>query len=117
MFPPPTPPHPLPLGEPKFTVSAEHHLKKAYEHEIGLKMLEMAILKTQILKILWGARPKTPLENPRLESPRQESWRPESDARGAPLLKFLDPPLHTSVLLFLGRLTKYNPNNFQNDYR
>ena len=30
-----------------------HHLKKAYEQEIGLKMLEVAILETQYFKIFW----------------------------------------------------------------
>ena len=48
-------PPPPPLGEPKITISAEHHLKGAYEQEIGLKMLEIAILETQICKIFWGS--------------------------------------------------------------
>ena len=39
------------------------------EYEICLKMLEMAILETQIFKHFWGACPQTPL------------------------LKILDPPL------------------------
>ena len=39
-----------------------HHLKEAYEQEIGLKMLEMAILETQIFKIFCGSMPQTPLE-------------------------------------------------------
>ena len=42
------------LGEQKSTISAEYHFKEAYEQEIGLKMLEMANLKTQIFKIFWG---------------------------------------------------------------
>ena len=39
------------LGEPKITISAEHHLKEVYDQEIGLKMPEMAILETQIFKM------------------------------------------------------------------
>ena len=42
------------LGEQKSTISAEYNFKEAYEQEIGLKMLEMANLKTQIFKIFWG---------------------------------------------------------------
>ena len=67
--PPPTPP---PLGEPKFTVSAEHHLKEAYEQEIGLEMLEMAILKTQTLRIFWG----------------------NAEHAQDPLRKLVEPPFH-----------------------
>ena len=40
-------------------MNAEHYLKEAYEQEIGLKMLEMAILETQILKSSEGACPQT----------------------------------------------------------
>ena len=59
--------HALPpslLGEPKITLSTEHHLKEANEQEIGLKMLEMAILETQIFKI-YGTHTDPSFENPR----------------------------------------------------
>ena len=39
------------------------HLKEAYEQEIGLKMLKMAILETLIFKILWGSMQPTPLDS------------------------------------------------------
>ena len=64
---------------PKITISAKLHLKEAYEHEIGLKMLEMVILKPQIFKIFWGTMPPDPPRKlvllalvvlPRFENPR-----------------------------------------------
>ena len=43
----PSPPLPPMICEPRIIISAEHHLKEAYEQENGLRMLEMAILETR----------------------------------------------------------------------
>ena len=54
---PPSPPPPL--GEPKITISAEHHLKDAYEQEIGLEMMEKAILEAAVFKLLGEHTPRS----------------------------------------------------------
>ena len=43
-----------------YYISAEHHLKEAYEQGIGLKMQKMAILETQVFKNFWGSMPPDP---------------------------------------------------------
>ena len=54
------------------------------EYEMCLKMLEMAILKTQIFKNFWGGMPPDPLKSSCLR---------RSLVSPPPLLKILDPPL------------------------
>ena len=58
-------------------------MKEAYEQEIGLKMLRIAILETRIFKIFWGNMPPGPLDS---------SLAPTAIVV-SPLLKIVDPPL------------------------
>ena len=52
----------IPLGEPISTVSAEHHLKEAYEQGMVLKCWKWPFLGTQIFKFIWG---NIPSDSPR----------------------------------------------------
>ena len=57
-----------PGGLPPFFTKAKFSSKKLLldEYEICLKMLEIAILETQIFKNFWGGMPPDPIQNSRL---------------------------------------------------